>query len=384
VSVAAEEPIARAMRQVASANGSAPEQAAGEDSWRPRDLATIEDAPPALPTILAGADGRGLLYSGKRHLITGRPEAAKSWLGCAAILDVVRRQGVAGVFVDFDAMGAGVFKERMTALGTSPAELGLCWYLEPDRPFDEAAGSWWDARLAEGAVGLVWLDAQNPGLELHGLKPNSDDDVARFQRLVVGRFHRAGVATAVVDHLPKDPDASAEYAINSQRKVAGVDVHLRMELAGEPLQRGGKPTSVLLRVMKDRPSGFDRSATKTVGRLVFTPEAAGGLAVAVDMIGGAAPDGDGPAPRFRPTHLMERISRFLEVQTAPASQRDVEAEVKGNRDAKRTALRVLIDEGHVVRDREGQAWMHRSEQPYREADDPASDRFDRTPAEGSK
>jgi hypothetical protein len=35
---------------------------------------------------------------------------------------------------------------------------------------------------------------------------------------------------------------------------------------------------------------------------------------------------------FRPTHLMERTSRYLELETEPVSQSSIEAGVKGNRD----------------------------------------------------
>jgi hypothetical protein len=197
--------LASGLSDRVSANGNAPEvEGSAEDSWLPIDLSAVAEREPASPTILPAAeDGRGLLYEGKRHLVTGRPEAAKSWLGLAACLDVIRRLGRVAVFVDFDLMGAHEAKARMSALGAQPAEMERFWYVEPDRPFDDRAAAWWGTQLAAEAVGLVWLDAQNPGLELHGLKPNADDDVARFQRLIVGRFHRAGAATAVSTTCPR-------------------------------------------------------------------------------------------------------------------------------------------------------------------------------------
>lgn len=371
---AAAEAALRALSPGPAANGAEPPDESGRTSWAPVDLAALDEGPPPQPEILRTNDGeRALVYVGKRHLVTGKPEAAKSWFCLACCLDVIRG-GKTAAYFDFDLMGAAEAKRRMRALGASDEDLVRLLFVEPDAGFDDAAAAWWAPTLATGALGIAVFDAQNPGLELHGLKPNSDEDVARFQRVVIGHFHRAGVTTIVADHLPKDREAPPEYAINSQRKLAGVDVCLRLELTGVPMQRGGKPTSVSVSAMKDRPAGLDRSAGTMVGRLRFDPAQDGSVKIEVEMTGGVQA-GDMTAA-FRPTHLMERTSRFLEVQTGPASQSVVEAEVKGNRDAKRVALRVLVREGYVTRERDGQAWMHRSERPYREAEDPASDRFE--------
>jgi AAA domain len=55
--------------------------------------------------------------------------------------------------------------------------------------------------------------------------------------------------------------------------------------------------------------------------------------------------GDGGT--FRPTVLMERISRFVETNPGGLTTRDILAGVKGNTDAKALALRLLVNEGYI-------------------------------------
>lgn len=71
---------------------------------------------------------------------------------------------------------------------------------------------------------------------------------------------------------------------------------------------------------------------------------------------------------FRPTVLMERVSRFLEI-TPNSSGTAIEKGVQGNAQAKRQAIQILIAEGYIVATREGQATRHTSARPYRKADD---------------
>ena len=75
---------------------------------------------------------------------------------------------------------------------------------------------------------------------------------------------------------------------------------------------------------------------------------------------------------------MERISEALEVSTrGPLSFRQLDDVVHGKADAKRDAIRVLVAEGHVtVTPGARGANLHDLVKPYRQADDPLSDRYE--------
>jgi hypothetical protein len=72
---------------------------------------------------------------------------------------------------------------------------------------------------------------------------------------------------------------------------------------------------------------------------------------------------------FRPTVLIERVSRKLEGETEPRSQTWIEENVSGKVPALRDALALLVSENYVERKRGGRGFEHTSVRPYREADD---------------
>jgi hypothetical protein len=75
---------------------------------------------------------------------------------------------------------------------------------------------------------------------------------------------------------------------------------------------------------------------------------------------------------WRPTGLMEKVSRFLE-GNAGASKKAIEDVVTGKRDHVRTALAVLINDGHVRTEAGSRGALHHYvDEPYRETGgDPA-------------
>jgi hypothetical protein len=79
------------------------------------------------------------------------------------------------------------------------------------------------------------------------------------------------------------------------------------------------------------------------------------------------PVADVSGERFRPTHLMERVSRFLESATVPASQTTIEHSVEGKVGVIRQAVDVLVSEGFVERSAGPRsALLHSIVRPFRE------------------
>jgi hypothetical protein len=74
-------------------------------------------------------------------------------------------------------------------------------------------------------------------------------------------------------------------------------------------------------------------------------------------------------PKFRPTYLMERVSRNLETRREPVVMRTVLDEVSGNREALIVALNLLAEEGHVRRfEGPRRAQLHESVKPFKESE----------------
>ena len=82
----------------------------------------------------------------------------------------------------------------------------------------------------------------------------------------------------------------------------------------------------------------------------------------------ADPAGLGEAVRFRPTVLMERVSRALEA-TPGLTRRALRDTVKGKNETVLVALDVLIAEGYIEQQQEGQHPTHRSKRSYCANDD---------------
>jgi hypothetical protein len=160
----------------------------------------------------------------------------------------------------------------------------------------------------------------------------------------------------VLDHLSKDPTRSDKYAIGSERKTGIPDVHLRAECA-VPLGRGRKGL-VKIACKRDR-SGYMRKGK--ILEITFDSTPDGRIHATA-----AFTHDDEPGAVWRPTVLMERISCHLELLGASgASQNTIERDVRGNRDAIRRALTVLVTDGHVAETRDGQARIFTVIRPFR-------------------
>lgn len=258
-------------------------------------------------------------------------------------------------------MGPAALLERLRALGVPDdvVDRDLLYFEPEERLAGEGVRDVCD-ELAGRGVRLFALDAFNPMLSLHGLDPNSTSDVEAFWRHVARPITRAGAAPVLLDHVPKNPDARGKYAYGSERKASGAQVHIGTRLL-EPLSRGGSGRAEL-RTHKDRPGYLPRPV---IGRLVLDSD---GVAVRYELEADRSRTADGG---FRPTYLMEAVSRALEGRDEPVSQRWLEANVEGKGTYVRKAIDRLVDEGYVRREvGANRRSEHTLLEHYVEADDP--------------
>lgn len=323
------------------------------NTWQPANLLELAANPPAPPTI------GGILYPGKRTVLSGETESMKTWLAlilCKAELDI----NLTVAWVDLDAMGPGALLERLQLLGVDDQAIGERFlYYQPSEMLDPAKLTAVTATITERGVRLFVIDAFNPILGLHGLNPNDTPDIETFWRTIADPICQAGAAPTLLDHVVKNADNRGKYAYGSERKASGVDgVHLGFRLL-EPLTKGGRGRS-LLTVHKDRPGYLPRP---TLGRLVITSE---GDTITYKI----EPDISHDQGGFRPTVLMEKISRTLETEPEPVNQKWVTDNITGNTEAKITALKKLSEDGYLAQQPGPRnATLYRSVRAYREADD---------------
>lgn len=322
------------------------------------------------PCILHRDDGQALIYAGKVHAFNAESETAKSWLAMWACIEEIR-DGNHVVYIDFEDSETGVV-ERLEALGADPALLygpdRLFHYVRPDDPIDRVA----IARLANLDATLVVLDGVTEAMSQNGWSIKENDDVALFLASLPRVFARAGAAVIQIDHVVKNKADRGDDAIGGIHKRAGIDgASYKLETL-RPFGRG-MAGAARITVTKDRPGHVRPNcvAGKTVGEVRL---ASIGDTVTLTV---ASPDSiTNPDGGFRPTVLMERISRFVEdanvLDETPTSN-TILAGVTGDKNAKRTALAKLTEEGYLTTATgRRNSHLHTSVKPYRDTADPAS------------
>ena len=185
-------------------------------SWEVLNLTASRFAEPSEPPWLCG-----LIYRGKRHAISGPPEAAKTLAALTIALEAIRARDLVA-FIDFES-GPAETRRLLEDLGATPAELDNVIYIEADGPPD--ASDLERHIIAQGAD-LVIIDAAAGAYEASGLSENDRGDIERFARMWIQPLWRAGIATILIDHVVKNSDSRGKFAIGGERKLGGVDVHL--------------------------------------------------------------------------------------------------------------------------------------------------------------
>lgn len=301
-----------------------------DTGWVPVNLADLPERDPVLPSL----GSAGVVYPGRRHLFSGPPEAAKTISAYAIALDIVRDGGVV-VPIDFE-MGRWDARSLLREMGATDDDLARLHFVEPDSP----ATAEHVATLVALAPDLVIIDALAGAFRNEELDDNRRGEVETLIGSYVTPFRRAGIATVAIDHVAKNAVGRGQFAIGSERKVGGVDVHLGFEVI-RPLSRG---TTGLFKLVthKDRAGRLSRP-TAAILELTSEPET---HEISWTWKSGTVSAGD--ADISRPTKLMKRVSDYLESQPDPVSLREVEDSVRGkSRESLRLAVEALIIDGYV-------------------------------------
>lgn len=333
-----------------------------------RDLSWLEDGtPPHVdpPTWGRRSCGNALFYPGRLNGVFGDPEAAKSWLAQICVVEALAA-GQRAAIVDVDHNGMELTAERLLLLGARPdhlADRGQFRYHDPDDGGEVAAAV---ASLADWRPAVVVLDSLGELVPMVGKESNSNDDLTMVLRGLARPLLKVGSCVITIDHLAKAHEARGNgFAIGGMAKKRAIDgtyLHAETRTPAAPGQVG----RITLRVEKDRAGRLRATCTgKYVGTLTLDSTHPHTITVRI----GTEDSPLGPDGHFRPTHLMEAVSRFVE-QNDQCTQTRIEESIRGKRGHVRTALNRLVDEGYVTQmDGPRNSTLHHSVALYREAED---------------
>jgi hypothetical protein len=318
-------------------------------SWRPVDLVASGLQPTEPPSI------GNLVYPGLRHLVSGEPEACKTWIALVLCAEEILA-GRTALWLDFE-MGRRQMYERLTALGLVDEQIQHGFvYLEPDEPLRDDLRAEFEAQVAVTQPSLAVIDSNTPAHGLHDLDPIKGTDVEAFQRILVAPLRAHGAAVLQLDHLTKSKENRGRYAIGSERKLSVCDVHLTLETIGSPFARG-RTSRIKIGVHKDRPGHLPRP------KAVELELRSDGTRVTWKWHPMDATQSD---TGWRPTIYMERVSLYLEGLTQPVPRETVVRDVTGRAIYIRPAIDCLINEHYITRDNDGKLTLN---QPFNTRDD---------------
>lgn len=336
-------------------------------TWAPLDLAGIIDQVAngidgrAQPTVLTRDDGAGLIYPGMVNGVHGESGSGKTWLALHACVQELQA-GHRVVYIDHEGDPRSIVA-RLLDLGlTADTIVRGFHYVQPETPFTDGGTAVLEAvRMLEAS--LVVIDSTGEGLALGGAKPNADEEVARWFREVPRRIADQGPAVLLLDHTAK-ANGGELWPIGSQRKRAAINGAQFYIETLSPFSRDRAGAAKLV-CAKDRHGHYTFGQKVATLRVTPSPE---GLRITLPAVETRT---DTP---FRPTTLMEKVSRALEASPDPLTFRGILQHVQGREEAIRQALDLLTGTGHVQRTPGPRnSHQHVSLRPYRQEDDPESD-----------
>lgn len=337
------------------------------ETWDPIDLGpylTGEYTPPQ-PTLGTRTDGKGLFYPGRTHSLAGPPESGKTWIGLHAAAQQIS-DGHNVEFLDFENSPDDIVN-KLLLLGVNADQVAAhVTYVQPDRPISQPAADRLRDRIVENGVHLVIVDGITNVMGIHGLNPNDNADVAKFDMLIPRALADLGPCVITIDHTAKNPQEHNRFAIGAQHKLGSITgaAYLIDINRSQPFAPG-RHGQATITISKDRPGAVRAAHPTRAG--IFHLDGTGDTPQAW-----LEPPEEQPADGepFRPTVLMERVSLLLEKVGDPLTGNTIVKEVTGKTKHVRTALQRLVDEQFVVAEAgPKQAVLHKSVRPFREADD---------------
>ena len=329
--------------------GQSPSVTTERTSWWPQPILGIrlarENEPD--PTHLARDDGHRMFYSGRVNGLLGESESGKTWVALHAVAQALA-VGEHALYLDFEDSAKGI-EDRLRLLGADDGDLGRLHYASPDEALALAQNADLYEALQATPYGVSILDGVNAAMTVMGLNPDSSqNDATVFVQRLLRPLADTGAAVVTIDHVAKNKETRGKGAIGAQAKRA---MTRGCALSVDVVQPFGPGIHGELRLTVDKDNPGKVRAVSGGARhagMVHIDSTGDKVAMRVEAPDLRPVDERGP---FRPTHLMEAVSRFLETfpDETPVPKAAVEKEVSGKSDYIRDALDRLVEEGHCTR-----------------------------------
>lgn len=338
------------------------------DSWAPVNLATILegglDTPEA--TILTRRDGKRLLYPAAIHSVSGEPGSGKTWVALVAAAQEIG-DGRNVLMLDFEDRPQTIIA-RLQTLGVPTGKiLNHLRYIRPDTALQPTSHAALD-QAAQNCT-LAIIDGITEAMTMHGLSLMDNEDVARWLHLIPRRIADLGPAVLQIDHVVKNADSRGRYAIGGQHKLAGITGAAYKMIIIKSFGAGAKGHAKLV-VDKDKHGDIGPNGITAADLHMDATGPDGTIYAWLDTPHQALIAEDG---HFRPTTLMERVSRFIETHPGTTGN-GIKDNVRGKATSIAGAISALTLEAHLrVEDGPRGASYYYSVTPFRADADEAPD-----------
>lgn len=362
-------------------------------SWQFEDLTQLAsgiELPPT-PTVFQREDGQGLFYRGAVNDLHGEPGCGKSMIAQIATAQELKNNRDV-IYIDYEDSARNVVK-RLLLLGVTGEQIiSHLHYVRPSaKPSSPTSLDGWRETLdyADTAT-LAIIDGVTSCLAYAGLDSNSGDDIATWYNTMPRLISACGPAVVLIDHVVKSKDNRGRYAGGSMQKLALIDgISYSVDMT-KPVGKGVRGT-IVIKSGKDRISEIEEhcavnwsngSHLREAARIEINSTNPKLMRVTIARPN-MMPSEDRQTKRddFRPTGLMERISRMLEDSLEEPNQSELFKALKEDGSGARTAVMskavsLLLQEGFVSnRSGRNNRSIFKSVRPYRQIDDPKSDAY---------
>lgn len=281
-----------------------------------------------------------LIYTGKVNSLSGEPSTGKTWIALHTAAQQIENENNV-IIIDFeDTLTTTV--QRLATLGT-PHHL-ITRHLHYIEPGVAARGGSIPPEILHLATTctLTIIDSSGEAMAAVGSNQMDDNDVATWLARVPRTIARQGPAVLLLDHVTKDTDNRGRWAIGSQRKLAGI-TGIAINATTITAFSKDRPGRIKLTCAKDRPGNHHVGAT--LAEITVTPHQ-NTLKIEAHPPQ-TTTHSDQTGDQFRPTHIMETISRLLET-AGPTSKNTICKTIKSKRTHVLDAIQCLENEGHIT------------------------------------
>ena len=196
-------------------------------TWNPINLAATEFAQPTEPPAICG-----LLYQGKRHALSGPPEAAKTLAAHILALESMRNRP-RGDHQLQRLLRPHRLRERPTRDPPAPRRPRRHPRRDQRDPLLRARRRTNRQRHLHHRRGGRDARDHRRRWPAPTTRPASTTrnarDVERFARTWIKPLWQQGIATIAIDHVVKNHENRGKFSIGSERKLGTVDVHLGLK-----------------------------------------------------------------------------------------------------------------------------------------------------------